>query len=242
MRFVFLNRSGLLHIPTRFGRIGGACTARTSVGAAAGAMIPKHASATGRNRPPTRPPPTRRVIFMNNCSDIHQLVGGAAESRSQPSPLCRNSHLFDVHYYQPPVRRNALHVRCALPPNFTVLQHHSICSPVSGLSTVGSCRDQCRTRPIDRQFSVVLASPDGAASMTRLSRLVYFWGLPWVTHSLRLRLRRGERGRRSQARPTRLMSPLPMGQETSPSATVGDGRPNHGSTLRRQSPAGGTTL
>jgi len=80
MRFVFLNRSGLLHIPTRFGRIGGACTARTSVGAAAGAMIPKHASATGRNRPPTRPPPTRRVIFMNNCSDIHQLVGGAAES------------------------------------------------------------------------------------------------------------------------------------------------------------------
>ena len=108
--------------------------------------------------------------------------------------------------------------------------------------TVGSCRDQCRTRPIDRQFSVVLASPDGAASMTRLSRLVYFWGLPWVTHSLRLRLRRGERGRRSQARPTRLMSPLPMGQETSPSATVGDGRPNHGSTLRRQSPAGGTTL
>ena len=182
MCFVFLNRSDLAH-PHGFGRIGGACTARTSVGAAAGAMIPKHASATGRNRPPTGPPPTRRVIFMNNCSDIHQLVGRAAESRSQPPPLCRNSHLVDVHYYQPPVRRNALHVWQALPPNITVLQHHSICSPASGLSTVGSCRDQCRTRPIDRQFSVVLASPDGATSMTRSCCLVYFWGLPRVTHA-----------------------------------------------------------
>jgi hypothetical protein len=135
---------------------------------------PETCVCNGRNRPPTGPPPTRRVIFMNNCSDIHQLVGRAAESRSQPPPLCRNSHLFDVHYYQPPVRRNALHVRQALPPNITVLQHHSICSPASGLSTVGSCRDQCRTRPIDRQFSVVLASPDGAASMTDRAALCTF--------------------------------------------------------------------